>query len=242
MVDSYTPKYVVVKNFIIDKIETGVLKPGDRIPSENELAKMFNVSRVTINAAITQLGMQNVVDRVKGKGTFVKKPEHIFNMAEESNIHSFKISSRGHSDDHELMRTEVLTAGEGEDIQLVLLPGERCHKITRLMSANSKVIAVDYSYFPFSFYPRDPVDTEAVERHYLHVFLQEFCGKSPKRLSTTIGITMPDEVQRHYLKAGADEPLLLWNTSVIDHDDQVLGYTATCARPEDFQPYLNFLL
>ncbi len=41
---NYTPRYVLVQNYINDKIHAGVLNPGDRIPSENELAKIYQLN------------------------------------------------------------------------------------------------------------------------------------------------------------------------------------------------------
>lgn len=241
MIEYPTPKFILVKNYIMEKVESGVLKPGDRIPSEYELARMFNVSRVTINTAISQLHIQGVVDRIKGKGTFIKKPEPVLSKIDNSNLHSFKISSKDHTDNHQLISTEILVYTSGDPVKLMLLTGEKYHKITRLMCSEDRVIAVDYSYLPYSLFSRD-MDGKLFEKHYLHTFIRDYCGKEPKRLHTVIGITFPDPVQQKYLNASRKEPLLLWNTSVIDQNDIILGYTATCARPDDFQPYLNFIL
>ena len=202
---------------------------------------MFNVSRVTVNSAITQLSVQGVVLRIKGKGTFVKKPDQVTSRINDSNIRSFKISSKGNKDSHRLLATEILVHAHGDKLKLLLLDGEKYHKITRLMCLEEKVIAVDYSYLPFSFFPQE-MDIDAIENHYLHTFIKDYCHKKPKRLQTYIGIATPDLVQQKYLNAHADEPLLAWDTSVIDQNEMVLGYTTTCARPDDFQPYLNFLL
>ncbi len=241
MIEYPTPKFIMVKNFILEKIESGALQPGDKIPSENELARMFGVSRVTINTAISQLHVQGIVDRIKGKGTFVKQNEPAFSKVNETNIHSFKISSKGHTDTHRLIDIEILSHVTGDDVKLMLVSGEKYHKITRLMYSEDKVIAVDYSYLPYSLFPQD-IDADVIERHYLHIFIRDYCHKTPKSLQTVIGITFPDPVQQKYLAAGHEEPLLLWNTSVIDQNDMVLGYTLTCAKPDDFQPFLNFLL
>lgn len=53
------------------KIESGVYKPHDKLPSEVELAKQFNVSRITSKNAILHLVEKGIVYRIPGKGTFV---------------------------------------------------------------------------------------------------------------------------------------------------------------------------
>ena len=69
--NSYVPKYVQIQNYILQKIQDGVFTVGDRIPSEAELSRQFDVSRITVNAAIKELASSRVVERIQGKGTFV---------------------------------------------------------------------------------------------------------------------------------------------------------------------------
>ena len=58
-----------IKNWIINK----EFNPGDRIPSEKELAAKFHVSRLTVRQAITQLVQEGLVNSKRGEGTFVTK-------------------------------------------------------------------------------------------------------------------------------------------------------------------------
>ena len=52
---SITPMYKQVAGIISEGIRTGELKVGEKLPSEFELMKDFNVSRVTIRGAISEL-------------------------------------------------------------------------------------------------------------------------------------------------------------------------------------------
>ena len=67
---SYAPKYVQIQNYILQKIESGEYAAGDKIPSEIELARQFDVSRLTVNTAVKELANSGIVERVQGKGTF----------------------------------------------------------------------------------------------------------------------------------------------------------------------------
>lgn len=69
---SYAPKYVQIQNYILQKIESGEYTAGDKIPSEIELARQFDVSRLTVNTAVKELANSGIVERVQGKGTFVR--------------------------------------------------------------------------------------------------------------------------------------------------------------------------
>lgn len=53
------------------KIKNGTYQSGDKLPTENELAEHYSVSRNTIRAAISKLAILGLVETVQGKGTFV---------------------------------------------------------------------------------------------------------------------------------------------------------------------------
>jgi Transcriptional regulators len=52
---SYAPQYVQIQNYILAKIESGEYTAGDQIPSEIELARPFDVSRLTVSTAVKEL-------------------------------------------------------------------------------------------------------------------------------------------------------------------------------------------
>jgi GntR family transcriptional repressor for pyruvate dehydrogenase complex len=67
-----------VANFIRAQIIEGVLKPGDRIPSEREFSKMLKISRPTLRTGLGYLTAVGVMKVRKGIGTFVAEgPEEI---------------------------------------------------------------------------------------------------------------------------------------------------------------------
>lgn len=65
------PKFLSISDAVIDKIKSGELQPGDKIPSENELIKNYNVSNTTARKSLLEIESQGWAKRIKGKGTFV---------------------------------------------------------------------------------------------------------------------------------------------------------------------------
>ncbi len=65
------PAYRRIMEYIREEIKNGNYSPGDRIPSENELARMFGVSRLTARRAIEKLADEGLLVRIPGLGTFV---------------------------------------------------------------------------------------------------------------------------------------------------------------------------
>ena len=70
------PKYLQIREAIRDEIEDGFHQPGSAIPSENELAERFNVTRLTVRNAVDALVAGGLLRRVQGKGVYVMN-EHL---------------------------------------------------------------------------------------------------------------------------------------------------------------------
>ena len=64
-------KYQYLVDYIDNLIREGKLHPGDKMYSENELARMFHISRQTVRKAIGLLEERGVVRRVRGSGTYI---------------------------------------------------------------------------------------------------------------------------------------------------------------------------
>lgn len=89
------PRYAAIKQFVLNGISTGSLKPGDRLPSESELVDQFSVSRMTANRALRELQNSGVIIRLPGVGSFVAEPAPQSQIIQIRNI-ADEIRSRGH--------------------------------------------------------------------------------------------------------------------------------------------------
>ncbi len=61
----------LVTAYVHDLIESGECRPGDRLPSERDLAGLVGVSRPSVRAAIQALAALGVVEARRGSGTFI---------------------------------------------------------------------------------------------------------------------------------------------------------------------------
>jgi GntR family transcriptional regulator len=68
---TFSPLYQQIKALILESLQAGEWKPGEAIPSENDLAVRFKVSQGTVRKAIDELASENLLVRRQGKGTFV---------------------------------------------------------------------------------------------------------------------------------------------------------------------------
>lgn len=78
------PRYRQIYEDLYSAIQKGVFQPGDRLPSEAELGKRYNTSRITVAKAVNELQLKGLVSRRPGSGTHVRAPMastgHVFGL------------------------------------------------------------------------------------------------------------------------------------------------------------------
>lgn len=70
---SYVPAYAQLAGILKQKISNGIYRPGARLPSESAVARSFGISAMTARQAIGILSEEGLIDRIQGRGTFVKR-------------------------------------------------------------------------------------------------------------------------------------------------------------------------
>ncbi len=103
------PAYEQVKAFIKSRINLGVWRPGDAVPSESALQQQFGVSRMTVNRAVKELAVEGLVTRVQGSGTVVAQLHRISSTLAVRDIHE-EILERGHVHSTRLLALESIRA------------------------------------------------------------------------------------------------------------------------------------
>ena len=78
------PLYKQIINDLLNRILSGELRPGDRIPSERELSEGYCVSSITAKNALAELADKGYILRVKGKGSFVNSLDALQSIADFS--------------------------------------------------------------------------------------------------------------------------------------------------------------
>ncbi|MCI1859123.1 MAG: GntR family transcriptional regulator [Sporolactobacillus sp.] len=133
------------------KINSGVWKPGDKIPPELELTKLYNVSRITVRNAIQDLVQDNYLRRERARGTFVLGPGKSTNKTTFSLVKSFTQEMR------ELGKEPITFDVKVKKIEADALLAERLHLhmgdpalyLERLRGADNEVLTYAITYIPF---------------------------------------------------------------------------------------------
>jgi DNA-binding LacI/PurR family transcriptional regulator len=82
---SMEPLYLSTKNLLVEKIRQGELKPGDRLPSNMELADQLGINHITLAKALNLLRQEGYVESYRKRGTFIKKGFGLENLAYGAN-------------------------------------------------------------------------------------------------------------------------------------------------------------
>jgi GntR family transcriptional regulator len=72
---SFIPMYFQIQAQLLKMINSGKLRVGDPLPSEEDLSHVYGVSRMTSRQALLALKNQGFASRHKGRGTFVTQPK-----------------------------------------------------------------------------------------------------------------------------------------------------------------------
>lgn len=114
---SRTPRYQQIKQFIVDGIADQTYGVGGKIPTEQELARRFDVSRMTVNKAIRDLVQENRLVRYPGIGTFVSDAKAESPLAEIRNI-ADEVRQRGHAYSCDVITLQSLAANDRIALQM----------------------------------------------------------------------------------------------------------------------------
>lgn len=109
---SAAPMYDQLRQLIVDGITRDGLLPGDPLPGEHRLCERYGISRTVVRQALAQLEHEGLVERVKGKGTFVSRPR-----TSESLVHTLvglydDVERRGGHVHSDVLRHERTTADD----------------------------------------------------------------------------------------------------------------------------------
>lgn len=120
------PLYEQIYNHLLQKIKDGELKSGDRLPSEKELADQFRVSRITSKKALETLSNRKLVERVRGKGSFVASSLPDLEEAEHAAVDGESVREDSSGDSWKVIGLILPDFADSYGMRLIHGVEERC--------------------------------------------------------------------------------------------------------------------
>jgi GntR family transcriptional regulator len=144
------PTYLKLKEEILQRIASGELVPGQRLPSERDLAEMKGLSRMTVRQALSELVAAGALYREQGRGTFVSARK-----MQQRNISSFSetVRQRGFNPDTRVLGFAMGPPPEDVARRLMLPPGGETYRALRVRLADATPVAVEEVFIPLHICP-----------------------------------------------------------------------------------------
>lgn len=207
--NAIVPVYYQIKQRLKERIINGEFGLSEKIPSENQFAKEFNVSRLTVRQATSQLIQEGFLRASRGKGTFVTN--------DKSLIESFSLEFTGFMDDlfYHVSKTKTKTV----EISRTKIPKHISDKvkfhqdpeeitlIKRIRFKGDKCIAYTINYLPLEFGER--IKEEDLLKKPLLQIMEQDLGVKFAEAFQTIEASFADQEIALKLGVASGVPILL---------------------------------
>ncbi len=152
--NSHLPIYFLISQEIIEKIKKKELKPGEKIISENEIIRNYNVSNTTARKVLQEVENQGYAQKIKGLGTFVKERARASRSATKVLSFTKNMLQLGFKPRTKLLQCQVVKENISKMVngRNYSINGPVC-KITRLRFANDKPVLKEIRYISTRFCP-----------------------------------------------------------------------------------------
>ncbi|MTI54464.1 GntR family transcriptional regulator [Geosporobacter ferrireducens] len=199
------PLYKQLQETLKKQIQSGERKPREKIPSEINLAKEFDVSIITARKAVNLLAEEGFVEKKQGKGTFVAAQKYTRNL---SDVISFSEVCRlnGTVAGSQLLESKFIEADKKTLDRLERPEGEMVLYIERLRFVDNEPIVIEKNIFSIAY---SFLINEDLDNNSMFDILKRRSGTEVARSSRTIEICRATQQEAQLLKITKGSPLLL---------------------------------
>jgi GntR family transcriptional regulator len=219
------PAYVQLEQDLRRQIQSGAQIRGLRLPSEETLARLYGVSRVTLRQALQRLADAGLVSRRHGVGTIITPiPEVTLDLKPMENVTS-QLRQVGYSTQVAVLQLGVQGPPKETIDALRLAPGEAAILVRRLVSADGSPVSVISSWVPQTLFPGLETATLSSAEDSLWTLLAANYGHAPARGKNVLEIVYSSAQEADMLRVGFGVPLIKLVCLVSDANDQPIEHS-----------------
>lgn len=229
-----TPIFKQIATQLRQQIERGGLRFGDVMPGERELAESFDVSRMTLRAAIDELVDEGLLVRQRGRGTVVSHVR-INKQAQVIGFMSFseEMHARGLEPSSRILAFKSETADAAVAAQLDLPLGAQVVLLKRVRLANGEPMALERCYVPYERFGR-LLKFDLAARSLYDILEQEF-GTRPTMCQETVEAVALDAREARDLNVKRGAPGLLVTRVTRDARGALIEAEQTLYRSDRYR-------
>lgn len=203
---TFSPLYRQIKALITQSLEAGEWRPGEMIPSENELAARFKVSQGTVRKAIDELSADNLLVRRQGKGTFVAT--HNEDRAQFRFLRLLPDEGEIHPHVSDVLECRRVRAPAEIARQLELKPADPVVQIKRVLRFDGRPTVFDEIWLPGTMFRGLTMERLAGYSGPFYAMFETEFGTRMIRASEKIRAVSAQAPVASVLEVGEGEPLL----------------------------------
>lgn len=210
-----------VYDIILKSILQGEYQPGSRLPSENELADLYQVSRPTIRTAFSRLGELGFVIKKRGVGTFVSNTPSIANPLYQSIDVMKRISTRGYEPRFKQLGAQIISADKTLAKKLNIAVKSKVFNVQKIFFADNDPIIYFENYIPDWVYENHFSDEEILKPGTTEPFFKFFAQQCHQEVKFLTSVLHPILIKDRELpqEFSSLDPL----TPILEVED--LGYS-----------------
>ncbi len=224
-----TPFYQQLKDKIIDDIESGKLKHGDKLPSERELAEQYGISRMTARHTLSILEREGVVERRVGAGTFITNYKIEMDFI-TFNSFTRTMLGRGLTPSTQVLSIKKSPVKQGIANKLHISVGEEIVIIKRLRNVNGIPISIEESFIPYQFCPG--IDLRITNNHSLYQMLESEYGITLVKAKEYMKVKLAEESESKLLRIRSESPCVLREAVAYDDKGQPIEFSTSLTRSD----------
>ena len=226
------PVYTQIVKELRQNIHQGIYQVGDKLPSETELSKYFDVNRHTLRRAIAILKNEGLLRVDQGRGTFVVAKPIQYVIGKQVRYNK-TLSAQGQNPSFQLLQV-VETVGDASIAQkLEIEVGGAVALIERLAFADEQPLSISSSYFPLDRFPEIIQDKGIQflrEKSSISQLLKELYNCDHIRHRTHVYARIVEHRDASFLEVPLNHPILLAESINVDGDGNIIEYGMTRFR------------
>lgn len=211
--NSSKPLYAQLKAIIQEKVENEEWRSNEMIPSENELASGYGISRMTARSVISQLVAEGILYRVQGKGTFVCEDKIEMTSLSYAGIRS-QLEKKGYNVETRLLDVQQTPARGGAAQRLGIAPGSMVYEIRRIRIANKIPVSYHHSFIPVTICKG--LEKYDLQKEQLCDIMSVHYGLRRTYSVETLESYLADDQKAEVLGIGYGFPLILLQDIIFD--------------------------
>lgn len=231
---STVPLYLQLKSLIIEKIETGEYAQGTRIPSEQELCDLYDISRPTVRQAINELTAGGYLFREKGIGTFVCKPRKTIDLRNYSGFTDSVLDSPlpGQKNILSMEKVSQDTCKRlGEIFTISPHASAEFACIQYITRQDDTVLSANISYIPLSIFPHILADLE--QKKTSVDILKGKYPYLPTRARSSLEVVFAQQEDSNLLQIPQGTPLIEIQNILYNKTQQAVEYIIAKYRADE---------